>query len=75
MLEIRTVRPHPDHPVHVVPDHVVVHRREPVHHLTSHHRSQGRSDPALPVLRTIFKYLKVIENFYWIKSVKNRYPN
>ena len=33
------LRPHPDHP-HVVPDHVGVQGRVPVHHLTSPHRSQ-----------------------------------
>jgi hypothetical protein len=49
------LRPHPDHP-HVVPDHVGVQGRVPVHHLTSPHRYQG-------FWRTIFESHKVNDLF------------
>ena len=41
------LRPHPDHPAHVVPDHVGVQGRVPVHHLTSPIALKAGHGPAL----------------------------
>ena len=46
-IRISLLCPHPDHP-HVVPDHVVVQGRVPVHHLTST-IAQGRPRSSFPV--------------------------
>ena len=66
------LRPHPDHP-HVVPDHVGVQGRVPVHHLTSPIALKAGHGPAFG--EQAFCLCKVIEKFYSIKSVKNRFPN
>jgi hypothetical protein len=49
----------------------------PVHHLTSPIALKAGHGPAFgeQFLSQLFVSSKVIENFYSIKSVKNRYPN